>query len=48
MVVIGTLTPYEAEEDIEISLALLEKRTAEVKLQSTRSKRSLYALNISR
>ena len=48
MVVIGTLTPYEAEEDIEISLALLEKRTAEVKLQSTRSKRSLYPLNISR
>ena len=41
MVVIGTLTPYEAEEDIEISLALLEKRTAEVKLQSTRSKSSL-------
>ena len=41
MVVIGTLTPYEAEEDIEISLALLEKRAAGVKLQSTRSKKSL-------
>ncbi len=41
MVVIGTLTPYEAEEDIEISLALLEKRAAGVKLQNTRSKKSL-------
>ncbi len=41
MVVIGTLTPYEAEEDIEISLALLEKRAMGVELQSTRSKRSL-------
>ena len=48
MVVIGTLTLYEAEEDIEISLAMLEKRAVGVKLQSTRSKRSLYALNISR
>ncbi len=41
MVTIGTLTPYEAEEDIELSLALLEKRRAEVELQTTRSKRSL-------
>jgi len=41
MVTIGTMSPYEAEEDIEISLALLEKRTARVQLQTTRSKKSL-------
>jgi hypothetical protein len=41
MVTIGTLTPYEAEEVIEISLACLERREAEVELQFTRSKRGL-------
>jgi hypothetical protein len=38
MVTIGTMSPYEAEEDIELSLALLERRKAEVELQVTRSK----------
>lgn len=41
MVTIGTMSTYEAEEDIELSLALLEHRKAEVELQTTRSKRSL-------
>ncbi|HLK57654.1 MAG TPA: hypothetical protein VKU00_13900 [Chthonomonadaceae bacterium] len=43
MVTIGTLSPYEAEEAIEISLSCLERRTAEVELQFTRSKLSLVA-----
>jgi len=41
MVTIGTMSPYEAEEVIEISRAQLERRTAEVHLQTTRSKESL-------
>lgn len=41
MVTIGTISPYEAEESIEISLGMLEKRGADVDLQTTRSKRSL-------
>jgi hypothetical protein len=41
MVTIGTMTPYEAEEVIEISLAHLEHRQADVELQTTRSKKSL-------
>ena len=41
MVAVGTLTPREAEEDIEISLSILERRTSEVKLQETRSKASI-------
>jgi hypothetical protein len=43
MVTIGTLTTYEAEEDIELSLACLERRRAEVELQRTRSKQVLGA-----
>ena len=43
MVTIGTMSTYEAEEDIELSLAMLERRKAEVELQTTRSKRSLMA-----
>ena len=43
MVTIGTMCTYEAEEDIEISLACLERRKAEVELQFTRSKRTLTA-----
>jgi len=38
MVTIGTISPYEAEEDIELSLAILERRKAQVELQYTRSK----------
>ncbi len=41
MVTIGTMSTYEAEEDIELSLAMLERRKADVELQATRSKRSL-------
>jgi len=41
MVTIGTMSAYEAEEVIEISLACLERRAADVKLQVTRSKRGL-------
>jgi len=38
MVTVGTLTPDEAREDIEISLSILERRAPEVELQRTRSK----------
>jgi hypothetical protein len=41
MVTIGTMTPDEAREVIEISLALLERRSAGIELQKTRSKKSL-------
>ena len=41
MVVIGTTTPDEAREVIDISLDLLEKRAPEYELQATRSKNSL-------
>ncbi|MBM4020615.1 MAG: hypothetical protein FJ288_20235 [Planctomycetes bacterium] len=41
MVCVGTSTPDEARECIEISLSLLERRTPEVALQRTRSKASV-------
>jgi len=41
MVTIGTTTSDEAQECVEISLALLEKRITDVQLQKTRSKKSL-------
>lgn len=41
MVTLGTFSTYEAEESIEISLACLERRTAGVELQFTRSKKSI-------
>lgn len=41
MVTVGTMSAYEAEEVIEISLACLEQRGAQVELQSTRSKKGL-------
>lgn len=41
MVTIGTMSVYEAEESIEISRACLERRTADVELQFTRSKAGL-------
>ena len=43
MVTIGTMSTYEAEEVIELSLAILSRRKAEVELQFTRSKRTLTA-----
>jgi hypothetical protein len=41
MVTVGTLSPDEAREVIEISLSLLERRAGAVELQRTRSKASL-------
>ncbi len=41
MVTIGTTTPAEARESVEISLDLLDKRIPENELQRTRSKTSL-------
>jgi hypothetical protein len=41
MVVIGTTTPDEAREVIDLSLTLLERRMPDNTLQRTRSKRSL-------
>ena len=41
MVTVGTSTPDEAKEDIEISLDLLSRRQPDNPLQITRSKRSL-------
>jgi len=44
MVTIGTTTPDEAREVIELSLDLLERRLPEYELQKTRSKESLLAV----
>lgn len=41
MVCVGTFTPDEAREVIEISLAQLERRASQVELQRTRSKASV-------
>jgi hypothetical protein len=41
MVTVGTLTPREASEVIEISMSILEQRQADIKLQETRSKSSV-------
>jgi hypothetical protein len=41
MVTVGTMTAKEAAEVIEISMSILEQRPAEIKLQETRSKRSV-------
>jgi hypothetical protein len=41
LVTVGTLTPDEAKECIEISRAALEHRRADRKLQYTRSKQTL-------
>ncbi len=41
MVCVGVMTPYETEEVIELSLALLEQRAPRVELQESRSKASL-------
>jgi hypothetical protein len=41
MVTIGTTTPDEAREVIDISLELLSRRIPDNPLQATRSKRSL-------
>ena len=41
MVCIGTMTPDEASEVIEMSLSILERRKSLVELQRTRSKSSI-------
>jgi hypothetical protein len=41
MVTIGTTTPDEAREVIDISLELLDRRATSTPLQTTRSKASL-------
>ncbi len=41
MVTVGTTTPDEAREVIEISRSILERRTSEVTLQQTRSKEAV-------
>ena len=41
MVCVGTMSPKEAAECIETSLAFLERRRADVDLQRTRSKSSI-------
>ena len=41
LVTVGTVTPDEAREVIEISLASIENRTANRQLQTTRSKKTL-------
>lgn len=41
MVTVGTMTPDEAREVIDISLSILERRASSVDLQATRSKASL-------
>jgi len=43
MVTIGTMSTFEAEECIELSLSILERRASGVELQSTRSKKALMA-----
>jgi hypothetical protein len=41
MVTVGTTTPDEARELIELSLDLLNRRIPDFQLQTTRSKKSL-------
>ena len=43
MVTVGTMTPDEAKECIELSLSILERRKSDVQLQETRSKASVKA-----
>jgi hypothetical protein len=43
MVTVGTMTPDEARELVELSLSLLERRVAKVELQRTRSKETVTA-----
>ena len=41
MVTVGTMSPDEAKELIELSLSILERRKSDLELQETRSKRSV-------
>ena len=41
MVTVGTMSPMEAQECIDLSRSILEHRSADVQLQETRSKASV-------
>ena len=41
MVAVGTMTPKEAQECLDLSLGILERRQADLQLQETRSKASI-------
>jgi hypothetical protein len=41
MVTVGSMTPYEARENIEISMSFLERRSPDIQLQISRSKASI-------
>lgn len=41
MVCVGSMTPAEAKELVDLSLSILERRDSEVELQETRSKKSV-------
>ena len=43
MIAVGTMTPEEAREVIELSLSLLERRGTDIELQKTRSKSAVMA-----
>jgi hypothetical protein len=43
LITVGTMTPQEAEELIEISRSILERRAVHIELQETRSKASVMA-----
>ncbi|HOE67076.1 MAG TPA: hypothetical protein PLO62_11180 [Candidatus Hydrogenedentes bacterium] len=43
MVTVGTMSPKEAAETVELSMQILERRLSEVTLQETRSKNSVRA-----
>ena len=43
MVTVGTMSPDEARELIDLSLSVLERRPVDVPLQETRSKASVKA-----
>ena len=46
MVTVGTMTPREAEECVELSLGVLEKTGSKVELQETRSKATIKARKV--
>jgi hypothetical protein len=48
MVTVGTMSPDEAKECVDISLAILERRYAKIKLQETRSKASVKPVELVR
>ena len=45
MVTVGTMSPREAEEVIEMSMGILERRSIQLNLQETRSKASVKPLS---